>query len=133
MVALTEAYNTVWLKNDGSCSTKLFLDKEISSVNSKIFHVNDGKKKKVWIEAYGCSASIADSEMIAGLLKTSGYDIATHESDSSLNLIVTCSVKDATEHRMRYRINLLSKSQKPLIVAGCLPKADRNIVEKINP
>ena len=24
---------------------------------------------KVWIEAYGCSASMADSEMISGLLK----------------------------------------------------------------
>jgi threonylcarbamoyladenosine tRNA methylthiotransferase CDKAL1 len=135
LVALTGAYNSVWLKNDGSCSTKLFLDKEINSGNSQILHVNEEekKKKKVWIEAYGCSASIADAEMIAGLLESSGYDIATHESDSSLNLIVTCSVKDATEHRMRYRINVLSKSQKPLIVAGCLPKADRNIVEQINP
>jgi hypothetical protein len=34
-------------------------------------------KPKVWIEAYGCSASMADSEMISGLLKEAGYEIAT--------------------------------------------------------
>ena len=30
-------------------------------------------KPKVWIEAYGCSASMADSEMIGGILKEAGY------------------------------------------------------------
>ncbi len=29
-------------------------------------------KPKVWIEAYGCSASMADSEMISGMLKEAG-------------------------------------------------------------
>ena len=56
------------------------------------------QKTKVWLEAYGCAASKADSEMIAGQLKTNGYELADFEKDSSLNIIVTCSVKDATEH-----------------------------------
>ena len=92
-----------------------------------------GAKKKVWIEAYGCSASMADSEMIAGLLKNGGYEIATDEAEASLNLIVTCSVKDATEQKMLYKIDKFSKSGKPLVVAGCLPKADRKRVESITP
>jgi threonylcarbamoyladenosine tRNA methylthiotransferase CDKAL1 len=87
---------------------------------------------KVWIEAYGCSASMADSEMISGLLKEAGYEIATKKSESALNLIVTCSVKDTTEHRMLSRIRTMTKSGKPLIVAGCLPKADRAKVESVN-
>ena len=70
--------------------------------------------KKIWIEAYGCSASMADSEMISGLLKADGYEIATDENESALNIIVTCSVKDVTQHRMLYRIEKLSKSMKPL-------------------
>ena len=93
----------------------------------------NGEEKKVWIEAYGCSASMADYEMIAGLLKNYGYKLAKNESESSVNLIVTCSVKDVTEHKMLFRITKLSKSPKPLIVAGCLPKADRRKVEFINP
>ena len=90
-------------------------------------------KPKVWLEAYGCSASMADSEMISGLLKESGYELATKQSEGTLNLIVTCSVKDTTEHRMVSRIKAMSKSGKPLVVAGCLPKADPAKVEALNP
>lgn len=91
------------------------------------------EKAKVWIEAYGCSASMADSEMISGLLKSAGYEIAANKKESALNLIVTCSVKDTTEHKMVHRIRQLSKTGKPLVVAGCLPKADRARVELLNP
>jgi threonylcarbamoyladenosine tRNA methylthiotransferase CDKAL1 len=89
-------------------------------------------KGKIWLEAYGCSASMADSEMIAGLLKSAGYEIVQNRKDSALNLIVTCSVKDATEHKMVHRIKQLSKTGKPLVIAGCLPKADRTLVESLN-
>src|SRR5919109_2879618 len=88
-------------------------------------------KSKVWMEAYGCSASMADYEMISGLLKQAGFEIATKQDESALNLIVTCSVKDTTEHRMVSRIRTMNKSGKPLIVAGCLPKADRAKVEAV--
>jgi threonylcarbamoyladenosine tRNA methylthiotransferase CDKAL1 len=89
-------------------------------------------KPKVWIEAYGCSASIADSEMISGILKEAGYEIATKRSESALNLIVTCSVKDTTEHKMMSRIRTMVKSGKPLVVAGCLPKADKAKIESVS-
>jgi len=89
-------------------------------------------KPKVWVEAYGCSASMADSEMISGLLKGAGYEIASKQSEGALNLVVTCSVKDTTEHRMVSRIKAMSKSGKPLVVAGCLPKADRAKVEALS-
>ena len=90
-------------------------------------------KGKVWIEAYGCSASMADSEMIAGMLKHAGYEIASSRKEGTLNLIVTCSVKDTTEHKMVHRIKQLGKEGKPLVVAGCLPKADRAKVEMLSP
>ena len=83
---------------------------------------------KIWVEAYGCSASFADSEMISGLIVNGGHTIAENESDLDLNLIVTCSVKDATATKMVYRIK--ESQSKPLIVAGCLPKAERHTVEK---
>ena len=86
-------------------------------------------KPKVWIEAYGCSASMADSEMIGGILKEAGYEIAPKRSESAVNLIVTCSVKDTTEHKMMSRIKTMVRSGKPLVVAGCLPKADRAKIE----
>ncbi len=83
---------------------------------------------KIWVEAYGCSASFADSEMISGLISNGGHTLAESESESDLNLIVTCSVKDATATRMVHRIK--ESQSKPLVVAGCLPKAERQTVEK---
>ena len=86
---------------------------------------------KIWIEAYGCSASFADSEMISGLILNGGHKLARNSSDSDLNLIVTCSVKDATAHKMIHRIKRMKT--KPLVVAGCLPKAEQSTVERFSP
>ena len=83
---------------------------------------------KIFVEAYGCSASFADSEMISGLIVNGGHTLATDSSESDLNLIVTCSVKDTTANKMMHKIKSLKT--KPLIVAGCLPKAEQSNVEK---
>ena len=83
---------------------------------------------KIFVEAYGCSASFADSEMIAGMVANGGHSLVGSTSESDLDIIVTCSVKDATANRMIHRIKSLNS--KPIVVAGCLPKAERGTVEK---
>ena len=83
---------------------------------------------KIWVEAYGCSASFSDSEMISGLIVNGGHTLATNSEESDLNVIVTCSVKDATAANMVHRIK--ESKSKPLVVAGCLPKAEQKTVEK---
>jgi len=84
---------------------------------------------KIFVEAYGCSASFADSEMISGLIVNGGHTLAKNSSESDLNIVVTCSVKDSTANKMMHRIKSLNS--KPLVVAGCLPKAEISSVEKI--
>ncbi|MBI5860040.1 MAG: tRNA (N(6)-L-threonylcarbamoyladenosine(37)-C(2))-methylthiotransferase [Nitrosarchaeum sp.] len=84
---------------------------------------------KIFVEAYGCSASFADSEMISGLILNGGHTLAKNSSESDLNIVVTCSVKDSTANKMMHRIKSLRS--KPLVVAGCLPKAEMSTVEKI--
>ncbi|WP_371503929.1 tRNA (N(6)-L-threonylcarbamoyladenosine(37)-C(2))-methylthiotransferase [Nitrosopumilus adriaticus] len=83
---------------------------------------------KIFVEAYGCSASFGDSEMISGLIQNGGHTLVKNSSESDLNIVVTCSVKDSTANKMMYRIKSLKS--KPLIVAGCLPKAEQSSVEK---
>ena len=83
---------------------------------------------KIWVEAYGCSASFSDSEMISGLIVNGGHTLADSSEESDLNVIVTCSVKDATAAKMVHRIK--ESNSKPLVVAGCLPKAEQHTVEK---
>ena len=83
---------------------------------------------KIWVEAYGCSASFSDSEMISGLIVNGGHTLVNNSEESDLNVIVTCSVKDATAAKMVHRIK--KSNSKPLVVAGCLPKAEQKTVEK---
>lgn len=89
--------------------------------------------KKVAIFTYGCSANTADSEIMAGLLQEKGFEVVKTQQVSDLNIINTCIVKTATEHRMIHKIKVLSKLNKPLIVAGCMPKTYIKLIEKINP
>jgi threonylcarbamoyladenosine tRNA methylthiotransferase CDKAL1 len=91
------------------------------------------ERKRVWVEAYGCSASMADSERIRGILINGGYELASQPNLADLHLIVTCGVKESTEHRMLSRIKYLATAHKPLIIAGCLPKADRKLIERFCP
>ncbi|RNJ78486.1 MAG: tRNA (N(6)-L-threonylcarbamoyladenosine(37)-C(2))-methylthiotransferase [Nitrosopumilus sp. B06] len=83
---------------------------------------------KIFVEAYGCSASSADSEMISGMIQNGGHTLVQSASKSDLNVIVTCSVKDATANKMIHRIKSLRS--KPLVVAGCLSKAEPETVKK---
>ena len=83
---------------------------------------------KIFVEAYGCSASFADSEMISGLIRNGGHTLVDNSSESDLNIIVTCSVKDATANKMIHRIKSLKS--KPLVVAGCFAKAEPGTIKK---
>ncbi len=85
---------------------------------------------KIFVEAYGCSASFADSEMISGLILNGGHTLVDNSSKSDLNIVVTCSVKDVTANKMMHRIKSLKS--KPLVVAGCFPKAEKSTVEKFS-
>lgn len=83
---------------------------------------------RIYVEAHGCSASYSDSEIISGMLVNGGHTLAQTESESDAGILVTCSVKDATADRMIYRMKSMGK--KPLVVAGCMPKAEQNTVER---
>ena len=87
---------------------------------------------KVYMETYGCSANQADGEIMLGLLNKN-FEIVKSQNDSDINIINTCIVKTPTENRMRYRIKKLYSTGKPLVVAGCMPKTQKNIIEKIAP
>ena len=92
------------------------------------------KKTKVYIEGHGCSASLADTEILGGLVSQGGYELVNNEAEADLSVLVTCSVKSFTERRMLSRIRALSSmSGKRLVVAGCLSKAEPEKILKIDP
>jgi MiaB-like tRNA modifying enzyme len=89
--------------------------------------------KKIFASVYGCPSNIADCEMVLGLLKESGLETADSPQAADVNIIFTCIVKTPTEQRMIALIKDLTRTRKPLIVAGCMPKTSQRVIEKINP
>ena len=82
------------------------------------------------IEVYGCSASQAEAEIMAGLLKQSGFNIVDNDK-ADLIIIVTCYVKTPTEQKILFRIKELSN--KKLIIAGCMPEGIYNKITHFYP
>lgn len=89
--------------------------------------------KRVYVEGHGCSASLADTEILRGVIEQGGYELVDDQNTADINVLVTCSVKSVTEQRMLSRIRDISqKGRNKLIVAGCLPKADPTKISKID-
>ncbi len=72
---------------------------------------------KIKIITFGCSNNVAESEIMAGLLKKAGHKIV--ESNEDLTIINLCTVKGPSLNK---GINAAAKVKTRLIFAGCIPK-----------
>jgi len=88
---------------------------------------------KIYVRSYGCSSNTADAEIAKGLLRDKGYRLAQSPENSDLNILLTCIVKTPTERKITKRIRQLYESGRPLIVAGCMPKAMQDHVDEVAP
>ena len=88
---------------------------------------------KVYACVYGCSANVADFEIATGLLKEKGFQLVNSPLEADLSIIFTCSVKAPTVNRMAHLLQKFEKLKKPLVVAGCLPHTDPELIQKISP
>jgi len=84
---------------------------------------------RVRIETYGCSMNKAASEVAAGLLSERGYEISVDDIFDAI-IVNTCTVKTPTETKIIKRLEALSKDNKPVVVAGCLPGTCPGISER---
>lgn len=89
-------------------------------------------KRKIHVEACGCSFSLSDGELARGLLEKAGYRLTGPEEADTV-VLVTCTVKDATQAKLEKRISELAKSGKKLVVAGCLSKHAPEVVRRLAP
>jgi len=92
--------------------------------------------KKFFLEGYGCSLNIGETEQIAGFLKRNNFSKTTTVKKADFVVINTCSVKMVTEQRMISRIKKLSESKKAgakVLVVGCLAATNRVQLQKLFP
>ena len=55
------------------------------------------EEKKLFIETYGCQMNVADSEVVASVMKMAGYDITDNLEDADAVFLNTCSIRDNAE------------------------------------
>ena len=82
--------------------------------------------RKVRIETYGCQMNVADSEVVAAVMATAGYDLADSDQEAAAVVINTCSIRDNAEQkilsRLAYWQALRRKLGRGIIIAviGCM-------------
>ena len=91
---------------------------------------------RVFIETYGCQMNIADSELVAGVLRRAGYAPAVRPEDADVILLNTCAIREHAEERIFGRLSDLArlKQARPelrLGLLGCMAQHNRaKLVEK---
>jgi tRNA-2-methylthio-N6-dimethylallyladenosine synthase len=69
------------------------------------FDKNCTTSKKVRIETYGCQMNVADSEVVAAMLGTAGYETTENDNEADAVVINTCSIRDNAEQKIYSRIS----------------------------
>ena len=97
---------------------ELFMEKELTGTDFK--SVTDGGNKKLYIETYGCQMNVADSEVIASVMKMAGYDTAQSVDEADAVFLNTCSVRDNAEQKILNRLEALRALRKkhPGLIVG---------------
>lgn len=89
--------------------------------------------KKFFIESYGCAMNFNDSEIVASILSSKGYDSTLDYNEADVILINTCSIRDRAEQTVRNRLNALNviKKRKPSAMIGVLGCMAERLKEKL--
>ena len=81
--------------------------------------------KKLYIETYGCQMNVADSEVVAAIMKMANYDVCNNQEEADAIFLNTCSVRENAENKIYHRLeelNALRKKKGKLIIGvlGCM-------------
>jgi tRNA-2-methylthio-N6-dimethylallyladenosine synthase len=90
------------------------------------------------IRTYGCQMNMHDSERLAGLLETAGYERAADGAEPDVVVFNTCAVRENADNRLYGNLGHLLpvKTAHPgmqIAVGGCLAQKDRAAIMKRAP
>jgi tRNA-2-methylthio-N6-dimethylallyladenosine synthase len=88
------------------------------------------------IVTYGCQMNDNDSEIMAGILESAGFQYCPEAEKADIVIINTCVVREGAEERALGRLTNLAatkrQSQKILVVGGCMAqKEGQELLEKL--
>ena len=96
----------------------------LTKTNPESSNRDEQQRGSYWITTFGCQMNKADSERMAGILETMGYQEAKAELDADLVLYNTCTIRDNAEQKVysylgRQAIRKRTNPNLTLVVAGC--------------
>ena len=112
------------------------LDKNPNDFNgeplSKQKNENCKDSRKLYIESYGCQMNFADSEVVASILSSEGFQTTTEMKEADLVLINTCSIRDKAEQTVRKRLEKFNSVKRfnPNMKVGVLGCMAERLKEK---
>lgn len=90
---------------------------------SLILDKKEGNKRKLFIESYGCAMNFSDSEIVASIMETQGFNTTKNLEEADLVLVNTCSIRDKAEQTVRKRLekyNAVKRDHNPKMKVGVL-------------
>lgn len=87
--------------------------------------------KHLYIETYGCQMNVADSEVVASVMRMAGYEPCDSLDAADAVFLNTCSVRDNAEQKIIHRLealNALRRKGRRLIIGvlGCMAERVRD-------
>ena len=81
--------------------------------------------KKLFIETYGCQMNVADSEVVASIMQSDGFELTDSIAEADAIFVNTCSIRDNAEQKVLNRLQFfqsLKRKKKGLIIGviGCM-------------
>jgi len=114
--------NIITEKNSNKNGNK----KKIISKNTSKKNSNK-KNYRIFIKTFGCSHNASDSEYMAGILASEGYEIVPTLESSDLAIINSCTVKSPSQAAFLNSVIKSKNFNKKIVVGGCVPQAERNL------
>ena len=87
--------------------------------------------KKLYIETYGCQMNVADSEVVASVMRMAGYEPCASADEADAVFLNTCSVRDNAEQKIVHRLEALNARRRKgrhfiIGVLGCMAERVQN-------
>lgn len=81
-----------------------------------------GKKRKLYIESYGCQMNFSDSEIVSSVMHTAGFDTTSKFEEADVVFLNTCSIRENAEIKVRKRLHQINTTRKknPDVIVGVL-------------
>ena len=92
--------------------------------NERFFRA-EGRRRRYYVDTYGCQQNESDSEILRGLAEAMGYEPASDTPEADLIVVNTCAVREHAEQRILGNVGAMSHIRKKnpdllIVMTGCM-------------